>query len=746
MSNPFLVASGLPFQLPPFADIALEHFRPALDAGMAEQLTEVAAIAGAEFPPTFENTIVELERSGRTLDRVRRVFWCLTSADTNPDLQAIETEYAPKLSAHADAITLDRALFARIDDLHERRKTLGLDAESAKLLDRYHLDFVRAGAALGEQDQDRLRDLNAELATLSTEFGVRLLAAAKGSAVHVTDVVELEGLSGDAIAATAEAATARGLDGYLIELILPTHQPVLSSLRNRELRRRVLAASLGRGSGEETDTSEIVRAVVVARARRAVLLGYPTHSDYVLADRTVGSNARLDETLQQLIPAAVENAHRDQARLAAALAADTGDRDFGAHDWAYYAERVDAAGAGAGAGAEGGGEGEDGADSDGADSDGGDSDGGDSGGGGGAGPDAAVLRPYFELTRAVEDGVFGAAGAVYGLTFRRRADLVGYHPDVVVYEVADAAGDPVGLFLGDYYTRPGKQGGAWMESLVAQSRLLGQLPVVVNNLNLAKPPAGQPTLVSMDEIRTLFHEFGHALHGLLSSVTYPRLAGTAVSKDFVEYPSQVNEMWGTDPEMLARYARHLETGAPLPADQVAALQLGGGSDQARETVSFLAATWLDLAWHRLTEAEVDDAVRDIDAFEARVLGGVGLDMATIPPRYRSRHFNHIFSSGYGRLLLLPVERDPGRRHRRVVRRAPRPTPGGRRRLPGRAAQPRRQWRRDGLLRGLPWPSAADRAAAPSARVADRLTFPPPAGSDRPSAAGESRTAERVRWG
>ncbi|HEU4544933.1 MAG TPA: M3 family metallopeptidase, partial [Microlunatus sp.] len=518
----------------------------------------------------------------------------------------------PKLSAHADAITLDRALFARIDDLYAHRAELGLDAESAKLLQRYHLDFVRAGAALDEADQDRLRELNAELATLSAEFGVRLLAAAKGSAVHVTDVAELEGLSDDAIAAAAETATQRGLDGYLIELILPTHQPVLTSLRHRELRRRVLAASVGRGSDDETDTSDIVRRMVVARARRAVLLGYPTHSDYVLADRTVGSNARLDATLQQLIPAAVENAHRDQARLAEALATDTGDRDFGAHDWAYYAERIDAAG-----------------------------DGGE-----GGGPDAAVLRPHFELTRTVEDGVFGAAGAVYGLTFRRRTDLVGYHPDVVVYEVFDAAGDAVGLFLGDFYTRPGKQGGAWMESLVAQSRLLEQRPVVVNNLNLAKPAAGQPTLLSMDEIRTLFHEFGHALHGLLSSVTYPRLSGTAVSRDFVEYPSQVNEMWGTDPDLLATYARHLETGQPLPADQIAALQAEGGSDQARETISFLAATWLDLAWHRLTEAEVDDAVRDIDAFEARVLGEVGLDMAAIPPRYRSRYFNHIFSSGY----------------------------------------------------------------------------------------------------
>jgi peptidyl-dipeptidase Dcp len=543
---------------------------------------------------------------------VRRVFWCLTSADTNPELQEIKSEYAPKLSAHADAITLNRDLFARLDDLNAHVDDLGLDEESRKLLERYHLDFVRAGAGLDEADQDRLRELNAELATLSAEFSTRLLAATKSAAVQVTDAAELDGLSEDAIAAAAEAARQRDLDGHLIELVLPTHQPVLESLRNRELRRRVHAASIGRGSDPETDTSDLVRRTVIARARRAVLLGYPTHSDYVLADRTVGSNARLDETLQQLVPPAVANAHRDQERLAAALAADTGDPDFGAHDWAYYAERIDTGAAD----------------------------------GGTAGPDPATLRPYFELTRTVEDGVFGAAGLVYGLTFRRRDDLVGYHPDVVVYEVFDADNAPIGLFLGDYYTRAGKQGGAWMESLVSQNRLLEQSPVVVNNLNLAKPPAGRPTLLSLDEIRTLFHEFGHALHGLLSSVTYPRLAGTAVSKDFVEYPSQVNEMWATDPEVLGRYARHVDTGEPLPDALVAGLQVPGGSDQARETVSFLAATWLDLAWHRLTEDEVADAVRDIDAFEAAALGRVGLDLSAIPPRYRSRYFNHIFASGY----------------------------------------------------------------------------------------------------
>jgi len=605
--NPFLIASDLPYELPPFARIRTEHFRPGFEAGMAEQLAEVDVIAHRDVAPTFDNTIGALERSGRTLDRVRRVFWCLTSADTTPELQEIKAEYAPKLAAHADAITLDRDLFARIDELHAHLDDLDLDDESRKLVERYHLDFVRAGAGLGEADADRLRELNAELATLGAEFSQRLLAAAKGGAVHVTDAAELDGLTGDAVGAAAEAARQRGLDGYLIELVLPTHQPVLESLRNRRLRRRVLEASLGRGSDPETDTADVVRRVVAARARRAALLGYRTHSDYVLADRTAGSNARLDETLQQLIPPALANARRDQLRLAEALVADTGEQDFGAHDWAYFAARVDA---------------------------------------GDSAPDVAEVRPYLELTRTLEEGVFVAAELVYGLTFRRRDDLTGYNSEVVVYEVFDADDSPLGLFLADFYTRPGKQGGAWMESLVTQNRLLDQRPVVVNNLNLAKPPAGQPTLLSTDEIRTLFHEFGHALHGLLSSVTYPRLAGTAVSKDFVEYPSQVNEMWANDAEVVSRYARHVETGQPLPEDLLAALSAEGGSDQARETVSFLAATWLDLAWHRLTETEVEEAAGDIDAFEARALGEVGLDVAAIPPRYRSRYFNHIFSSGY----------------------------------------------------------------------------------------------------
>ena len=606
--NPFLSASDLPYELPPFDRIRVDHFRPAFDAGMAEQLAEVEVIAQRDVAPTFDNTIAALERSGRTLDRVRRVFFCLASADTTPELQEIKAEYAPRLSAHADAITLNRDLFARIEELHTHLDDLGLDAESRRLLERYHLDFVRAGAALDEADQDRLRELNAELATLAAEFSTRLLAAAKGAAVHVADVAELDGLSDDTVAAAAEAAHERGLGGYLIELILPTHQPVLESLRHRDLRRRVLTASSSRGSQPDTDTSDLVRRTVIARARRAVLLGYPTHSDYVLADRTVGSNARLDETLQQLVPPAVANAHRDQARLAESLRADTGETDFGAHDWAYYAGTVWRPRT----------------------------------------PARTPRRsgPYFELFRTIEHGVFGAAELVYGLSFRRREDLVGYHPDVVVYEVFDPDGSAIGLFLGDFYTRSGKQGGAWMESLVSQSRLLDQRPVVVNNLNLAKPPAGQPTLLSQDEIRTLFHEFGHALHGLLSSVTYPRLAGTAVSKDFVEYPSQVNEMWATDPQLLARYARHVDTGEPLPEHLVAALQDSDGADQARETVSFLAATWLDLAWHRLTEDEVDDAARDIDAFESRALGAVGLDVEAIPPRYRSRYFSHIFASSY----------------------------------------------------------------------------------------------------
>jgi peptidyl-dipeptidase Dcp len=607
-SNPFLAPSPLPFELPNFAAVRVEHFREAFEAGMAEQTAELEAIVGSSASPTFENTVVALERSGRTLDRASRVFSLLTSADTTPELQAIEVEYAPLFAAFADQRLLDRRLFARLDAVHASRATSGLDAEALRLVERYHLDFVRAGAALGREEQARLKELNAQLAVASTRFGLNLRADTNEAAVLVSDVAELAGLSEDAVAAAAAAAADRGLQGYLLTLILPTHQPALERLRNRTVRRRLWAASAGRGArGNEHDNRALVLTLVRLRAERAELLGHRTHSDYVLADRTAESNDRLDAMLEQLVGPSVRMAGRERDELAAAMLADTGEDDFSAWDWAYYADRrkreLFAF-------------------------------------------DTGTLRPWFEVERVLVDGVFHAAERLYGITFTRRPDLVGYHPDCAVYEVSDVDGAPLGLFVADYFTRDSKRGGAWMASAIVQSGLLGQRPVVVNNMNLPKPPPGSPALMGFDEVGTMFHEFGHALHGLFSAVTYPRLAGTAVSRDFVEYPSQVNEVWMTWPSVLEGYARHVETGEPLAAEVLERVEAAETDAQGYTSVAYLAATCIDLAWHRLTSSEAAALGTDLDAFEAAALTAAGLDLPEVTPRYRSAYFNHIFAGGY----------------------------------------------------------------------------------------------------
>ncbi len=503
--NPFYSPSDLPYQLPPFTRIREEHYLPAFERGMAEQLDEVAKIANSSEPPTVENTLVALERSGRLLARVSAVFHNQTSADTNKDLQHIEADIAPKLAAHADAIHLNAALFTRIKHLYDTRDSLDVDAETSRLIERYYVDFVRAGAELDAEAQARLRTINEELSALSTTFEQNLLADTNESAIVVDDVAELDGLSDDAIAAAAEAARSRGLDGkYVLELVLPTGQPALASLTNRQVRERLMRASLARGGrGNEHDNSAIVLRMAALRAERARLLGYPDHATYVLADRTAASPDVLDAMLTQLVPAAVANARAEAAELQAAIDADGGDFTLQAWDWAYYSERVSKTKFDI---------------------------------------DAADLRPYFELERVLRDGVFFAAEKVYGITLTERPDLTTYHPDARAFEVFDADGSPMGLFIGDYFTRESKRGGAWMGSFVDQSHLLGTKPVVINNLNIPKPPPGEPALLTFDEVRTAFHEFGHALHGLLSDVTYPRFSGTSVSRDFVEYPSQVNEM------------------------------------------------------------------------------------------------------------------------------------------------------------------------------------------------------------
>ncbi|ODU25170.1 MAG: hypothetical protein ABT15_30455 [Pseudonocardia sp. SCN 73-27] len=599
--NPFLRASDLPYQLPDYRRITDEHYAPAFDAGMAEQRAEVEAIVTNPGPATFDNTVAALERSGRILDRVSTVFYSRASAHTNAVIEALQAEIAPKLAAHRDAIALDPRLFARLRDLHGRRDELGLDPEAHRLLEKLVDEAVRDGAELDEAGKSRLRELNARISTLSTAFGSHLLADTNASAVAVDDPARLDGLSSGAVSAAAGAAAARGQDGYLLTLVLPTGQPALASLTDRTLREQLFRASVERGArGGDHDTRAILSELVALRAERAQLLGFRDHASYVAADSTAGSVDAVRGLLADLVPPAVANAQAEAAELQSAA----GDEPLEPWDWSFHAERVRKERFAV---------------------------------------DTAALRPYLELDRVLHDGVFHAAGALYGLRFVERDDLVMYHDDVRVWEVFDDSG-PLGLYGLDAYARDSKRGGAWMNALVSQSRLLGQRPVVMNTLNIAKPADGEPTLMTFDEVTTLFHEFGHALHGLLSDVTHPRFSGTSVPRDFVEFPSQVNEMWSVWPEVLAGYARHHETGEPMPAELVEKLVAGRAYGEGFATTEYLAAAVLDQAWHTLTDdVPTADEVQD---FEAEALADAGIALATVPPRYRSTYFNHVFAGGY----------------------------------------------------------------------------------------------------
>ncbi|GEL24059.1 peptidyl-dipeptidase Dcp [Pseudonocardia sulfidoxydans NBRC 16205] len=599
--NPFLRASDLPYQLPDYRRIADEHYAPAFDAGMAEQRAEVEAIVTNPEPATFENTVAALERSGRILDRVSTVFFSRASAHTNAAIEALQAEIAPKLAAHRDAIALDPRLFARLRDLHERRDALGLDPEAHRLLEKLVDEAVRDGAEVDEAGKSRLRELNARISTLSTAFGSHLLADTNASAVAVDDPARLDGLSSGAVSAAAGAAAARGRDGYLLTLVLPTSQPALASLTDRPLREELFRASVERGArGGDHDTRAILAELAALRAERARLLGFRDHASYVAADSTAGSVDAVRGLLADLVPPAVANAKAEAAELQEAA----GDEPLQPWDWSFHAERVRRERFSV---------------------------------------DTAALRPYLELDRVLHDGVFHAAGALYGLRFAERDDLTMYHDDVRVWEVSDDSG-PLGLYGLDAYARDSKRGGAWMNALVSQSRLLGQRPVVMNTLNIPRPTDGEPTLMTFDEVTTLFHEFGHALHGLLSDVTHPRFSGTSVPRDFVEFPSQVNEMWSLWPEVLARYARHHETGEPMPAELVEKLVAGRAYGEGFATTEYLAAAVLDQAWHTLTDdVPTADEVQD---FEARALADAGITLDTVPPRYRSTYFNHVFAGGY----------------------------------------------------------------------------------------------------
>ncbi|MBV9657685.1 MAG: M3 family metallopeptidase [Verrucomicrobia bacterium] len=604
--NPLLHESALPLHYPRFDLIKDDDFLPAIDAGMAEQLKEVDAIVGDRNPPTFENTVVALEKSGQTLTRANRIFSNLVSADTNPARQKIESALAPKLAAHNDAIRLNGALFSRIDRLFAQRDQLGLDPESEWLLERYEKDFVRAGAKLSDADKTRLKAMNAELAALQTQFTQNVLKEKNAASLVVEDRAELAGLAEPEIAAAAAAAKADGKEGkFLLPLLNTSGQPQLTSLENRGLRERLLETSLARNAhGGEWDNREIVLRIARLRAEKAALLGYENFAAYQLDDQTAGNVPTVNKLLAELAPPAVANAKREAGDIQAEIDQEHAGFQAAAWDWDFYSEKVRRARYAF---------------------------------------DAAQLKPYFELNHVLQDGVFFAANKFYGLTFKERHDLPVYQPDVRVFDVFDADGKPLAIFLGDYYARPSKRGGAWMNAYVNQSALLGTQPVVANHLNIPKPPAGEPTLLTLDEVRTCFHEFGHALHGMFSSVKYPRFSGTNVPRDFVEYPSQVNEMWMSWPEVLKHYARHYQTGEPMPAALLDKVLAADKFNQGYKTTEYLAATLLDQAWHQLKPAEVPT---DMLAFEAEALKRAGVDLPLVPPRYRSAYFSHAFSGGY----------------------------------------------------------------------------------------------------
>lgn len=613
--NPFLHSSTLPYRLPPFDRIRNEHYHAVFEEGMRARREEVRRITEDPAEADFQNTLVALERSGQMLGRVAAVFFNLNASNTDPQMQQIDSEIAPLLQAHEDAIFLDAALFARVDAVYRRRAGLKLDGESLQLLERYYIEFVRAGARLSDTDKARLRDINGQLSSLTTRFKQNVLKATKDGAVIVDSAAELDGLSAEQIGTAASAAQARGLSGkWLVALQNTTSQPPLTQLKNRDLRERIYRASAARGLGSEADDADntpVISQVVRLRAERAALLGYPNHAAYQLEDESAANPAAVHRILSELAPVALARARQDAAdmqKLIDAEAAGKRTASFALQpwDWAFYSEKLRAARFDF---------------------------------------EQAEVKPYFELEHVLRDGVFHAAHELYGLELKERGDLPVYHPDVRVFEVFDADGTPLALFLGDYFARDNKQGGAWMNSFVRQSKLFGLKPVVANNTNIPKPQPGRPTLLTFEEVITLFHEFGHAIHGMLSNVQYPMLSGTALPRDFVEYPSQYNEMWAREPAVLAHYARHYQTGEPMPADLLAKVLAAQKFDQGYATTEYLAAALLDQSWHRITAAQAPSAAA-VPAFEAAALRENGIDYPAIPPRYHSTYFAHIFAGGY----------------------------------------------------------------------------------------------------
>ena len=604
--NPFLEQSKLPYQFPPFDQIKDEHFQPAIEQGMAEQLKEMEKIAAQKEKATFENTIEAMERTGRLLYRARQTFSNLNACNTNPTIQKIDKDLSPKLAAHQDAIRLNPQLFARIQSLYDEREQLKLDAESKYLLERYYKDFVRAGAKLNEADKEKLKAMNQEIATLQTTFEQNVLKEKNASSIVVDTREELDGLTENAIAAAEKAAKEDGKEGkFVIRLMNTTGQPSLANLKNRALRQRIMETSLTRNSrGGEFDNREVVPKIARLRAERAQLLGYENHAAYQLEDQTAKNVPTVNSMLSKITPAAVANAHREADEMQKLIDQQGGGFQLAPWDWDFYSEQVRKAK---------------------------------------YAYDENDLRPYFEMNRVLIDGVFHAATKEYGITFKERKDLPLYLPEIRVFEVFNEDKSPLALFIVDWYARPSKRGGAWANAYVAQTKLLGTKPVIANHLNIPKPPEGEPTLMTWDEVRTAFHEFGHALHGMFSDVKYPRFAGSAVPRDFVEYPSQVNEMWMDWPDILKNYAKHYKTGEAMPKELLDKVAAADKFNQGFKTTEYLGSTLLDQAWHQLKPEQISN---DALAFEEQALKKAGVEVPVVPPRYRTAYFSHTFSGGY----------------------------------------------------------------------------------------------------
>jgi peptidyl-dipeptidase Dcp len=608
--NPFYAESALPFHAPPFDKIKDSDYQPAIEAGIAQQREEVHAIASSPDEPTFDNTFVALERSGQLLHRVMAVFNGVSGANTNDTLQKVEEIETPRLSALDDSIYLDAKLFERVSKIYNERDKLTLKPEAKRLVEYYYDRFVHAGAKLSDTDKAELKKLNEEEATLSNDFKNKVLAATKAGAYSTTDKMALAGLSDGQLASAEQAAKARNEPGWVIPLQNTTQQPSLTQLSNTLTRRQLFEHSWERAErGDANDTRDTIQRLAQLRARKGELLGYPNYAAWKLEDQMAKTPAAALKFLDALVPPATAKAGAEARDIQAIFAMQRGDAGEGAFhlhawDWNFYAEQVRKAKYDL---------------------------------------DEAQVRPYFELNNVLQNGVFYAATQLYGITFKERHDLPVYHPDVRVFEVFDADGKPLALFYCDYYKRDNKNGGAWMDNFVDQSRLLGTLPVVYNVANLPKPVEGQPALITFTDVTTMFHEFGHGLHGMFAAGEYPSLSGTSVARDFVEFPSQFNEHWASYPAVFDHFAKDYKTGEPMPAELAAKIKKAATFNQGYALTELLAAAELDMQWHTLPASAPPQAP---DAFEKDALEKTHLAISAVPPRYRSTYFSHIWGGGY----------------------------------------------------------------------------------------------------